>query len=102
MPDAPMPGRERPENAAMRMEQARVRKELGEKIAEQASRPMPVPEFEEPLIFRFKMWKNTQFSGLWRLEVLNRQGKVDGVICDADALPNVLEAIGNIFANRGL
>ena len=32
---------------------------------------------------------------------MKKDGKVEEVIMDADALPYVLEAIGNIFTNKG-
>lgn len=100
MADAPAL-KETPAQEAMRLEQARVRLEQGRAAAVRANVKEPAAEFSEPFIFRFKMFKNTGFSGLWRLEVLNKFGKVEEMICDADTLPNTLEAIGNIFVNKG-
>lgn len=99
MADAPAV-RETPEQEAMRKEQARVRLDMARRTAE-LNAPQPAAEYSDPFIFRFRKYKNTSFAGLWRLEVLNRFGQVEETITDADALPNALEAIGNIFANKG-
>lgn len=60
-------------------------------------------EYDSPFIFRFRKIKNGSFAGLWELAVMNpkRPEKVDEIVFDANALPECLEAIGNIFANRG-
>ena len=57
--------------------------------------------FSESFTFRFRQYKNTNFAGLWELAILDKKGHIEELICDADALPNVLEAIENIFTNRG-
>ena len=92
--------RETPEQESVRKDQARVRIEMGA-ASSKLNVPQPQAEYGDPFIFRFQRYKNTSFQGLWRLEILNRHGKVEETITDADALPNILEAIGNIFANKG-
>ena len=61
----------------------------------------PPKEYSEAFTFRFRQIKNGSFSGLWELAAMKKTGKIDQIIIDADSLPEVLEAIGNIFANRG-
>lgn len=58
-------------------------------------------EYSKAYIFRFRQWKNTQFSGLWELAALDRSGKVEEIVTDADSLPELLESLANIFANMG-
>lgn len=92
--------RKTPEQEASEKEQARVRLSIG-LAQERLKQPQPEPIYSDPFIFRFQKYTNTSFAGLWRLEILNKFGKIEETITDADALPNALEAIGNIFANRG-
>lgn len=89
-----------PNDIAMRQEQARVRLEQGRSIAGHPTR-LAKPEFNPSFTFRFRQYRTTQFSGLWELAAIGRDGKVEEIITDADSLPEVLEAIGNIFANKG-
>lgn len=92
--------RESPAQEQIREDQARIRREMGKTILTHAQAEPPA-EYTDAFIFKFRMYKNTSFHGLWRLEILNKFGQVEETITDADTLPNALEAIGNIFANRG-
>lgn len=59
-------------------------------------------KYYEPFTFRFRKIKpHPSFGGLWELAVLKKDGKVEEIIKDADALPECLDAISNIFANKG-
>lgn len=92
-----------PNDIAIRESQKIQRLEQGRSIAERAAaeKKNVIKQYSESFTFRFRKIKNGSFSGLWELAALKKDGKVDEIITDADALPNVLEAIGNIFANRG-
>lgn len=89
-----------PNDVNIRAQQAEQRLAQGKALAASA-KVMAKPEYARPYTFRFRQWKNTQFSGLWELAVLNREGKVEELITDADSLPELLESIANIFANKG-
>lgn len=93
--------RKTPEQESMEKEQERVRKQGYDRELANKGKPPLVPQFADPFIFRMKMWKNGPFSGLWQLEALNSKGQVEQLITDAETLPNVLELMGNIFANKG-
>lgn len=90
-----------PNDMNIREQQKIQRLAQGKAIAEQ-SKVLPARGvFSPAYTFRFRQWKNTQFSGLWELAALNREGKVEKIISDADSLPELLESISNIFANAG-
>lgn len=93
--------KETPAQEEMRKNQAQTRLALGATIAARDHQAQPEAKYTEAFIFRFRMYENTTFHGLWRLEILNKFGQVEETITDADSLPNALEAIGNIFANKG-
>lgn len=93
-----------PNDIAIREQQKQYRLEQGAADAKRkAEEKALVTEYSESFTFRFRKIKNGSFSGLWELAALKSdpKAKVDEIISDADALPHVLEAIGNIFANRG-
>lgn len=91
---------ETPIDAQIREEMKRQRIEAGAALS---SRPDKIrgAKFIEPFTFRFRQYKNTQFAGLWELSAIRQDGSVEQIITDADALPNVLNLIGNIFENKG-
>lgn len=94
-----------PNDVAIREQQKQQRLAQGQATKERQARdanPEPL-QFEQPFTFRFRKIKNTSFAGLWELAVMKPGDpkKVDELIFDANALPECLEAIGNIFANRG-
>lgn len=92
-----------PNDIAIRESQKVQRLEQGRQDAtrREAEKNSPPKEYSEAFIFRFRQIKNGSFAGLWELCVLRKDGRVDETVMDADSLPNALEAIGNIFANRG-
>jgi len=92
-----------PNDIAIREEQKRHRLEQGRAllVKAEADKHVPPKEYSESFTFRFRQIKNGSFAGLWELCAMRGNGKVDELIMDADSLPNVLESIGNIFANRG-
>lgn len=90
-----------PNDNALREQMRQQRVAAGAAFAERAKELPPATQYSEPFTFRFRKIENGSFAGLWELAVLKPNGKVDEIVTDADALPNVLEAIGNIFANRG-
>jgi hypothetical protein len=71
------------------------------KALEGQKKTLDKPDWGPAFTFRFRQYKSTQFSGLWELAAMRLDGKVDEIITDADSLPEVLESIANIFANRG-
>ncbi len=89
-----------PNDIAIRETQKQQRLEQGATVA-RANTHQPVIKYDVPFTFRFRQIKNGSFSGLWELCAMKANGKVDEVITDADSLPEVLDAIGNIFANKG-
>ena len=95
-----------PNDVAIREQQRQQRLAQGKAIAEKAEvdKNAPKPEYEQPFYFRFRRIKTGSFSGLWELAVMrpHRPEAIDELIFDANALPECLDAIGNIFANRGL
>ncbi len=90
-----------PQDMGIREDQKRVRLELSKRQHDLATAEQDPVVFSESLTFRFRQFRNTNFAGLWELCALDKRGNVIEKITDADALPNVLELIGNIFANRG-
>lgn len=92
-----------PNDVAIREQQAQQRLAQGKALAEAKAHEKEIPptKYSEPFIFRFRQIKNGSFSGLWELCALKSNGKVDELIVDANSLPEVLDTIGNIFANRG-
>lgn len=90
-----------PTDIGIREDQLRLRKEMNQADVKRSADKQAPHEFKEPFTFRLRQHKNTQFSGLWELAVLDAKGRVETIITDGDALPNALEAIANIFSNRG-
>lgn len=90
-----------PNDTNIRADQMRVRKEMLARQNELNSVLQDPYVFSESLTFRFRQYKNTNFAGLWELAIVDKRGNIQELIIDADALPNVLEAISNIFSNRG-
>lgn len=90
-----------PNDEAIRETQKGVRLQVGARAAQLAGNAVLKPQFGEAMYFRFRKHVGTQFGGLWELAVVDSRGKVIEIVTDADALPHVLEAIGNIFANQG-
>jgi hypothetical protein len=90
-----------PNDVSIREDQQRIRLQLLERQKELDSVEQDPYVFSESFTFRFRQFKNTNFAGLWELTSVDAKGHPIEKIIDADALPNVLEAIGNIFANRG-
>ena len=90
-----------PNDIAIREQQKQQRLAHGAALAAKAKEPQPKPEFSESFTFRFRKIKGGSFSGLWELAAMRLDGKVDEIITDADSLPEVLESIANIFANKG-
>lgn len=92
-----------PNDISIRETQKRFRLAQGEALAREAEARKKIPprEYSDGFIFQFRKVKNGSFAGLWELSALKKNGKVDEVITDADTLPNVLDMIGNIFANKG-
>lgn len=92
-----------PNDIAIREVQRQERLAQGAVLAKRAAedkKAKPI-EYAHTFTFRFRQVNNGSFAGLWELCVMKANGKVDERITDADSLPNVLDAIGNIFANRG-
>lgn len=89
-----------PNDVAIREQQKQQRLEMGRAVDVRNQQEV-VRKYSEPYCFRFRQIKNGSFSGLWELCAMKTNGKVDELIVDADALPNVLDMIGNIFANKG-
>lgn len=92
-----------PNDIAIREQQRLQRLEQGRELERRriAEKDLKPKEYSDAFTFRFRKIKNGSFSGLWELSVMKANGKVDEIITDADSLPNVLEMIGNIFANKG-
>lgn len=90
-----------PNDMNIREDQKRLRLELNARQKELASVEQPPYVFSEAYTFRFRQFGNTNFSGLWELAILDKKGHVEEIVTDADALPNCLEMISNIFANKG-
>lgn len=92
-----------PNDIAIREQQRQQRLAQGQEIARRQAEPQKKPEYSDAFIFRFRKHKGGSFAGLWELSVMkhNQPLKVEEIIFDANALPECLEAIGNIFANRG-
>jgi len=90
-----------PNDVAIREQQKQQRLEMGRQIDSRQANDQPKIEYSDAFTFRFRKIKNGSFSGLWELCAMKPNGKVEEVITDADALPYVLESIGNIFANKG-
>lgn len=99
MPD--MQVRVRPEELAIREQQKQYRLAQGKKLEEDANAKEEPRRFSEPFTFRFRKIQNGSFMGLWELTAMKPSGKVDELVIDADSLPNILDAVGNIFANKG-
>lgn len=91
----------KPEELQIREQQKQYRLAQGKAMEAQAAEPKEPTEYWEPFTFRFRKIKSGSFAGLWELAAMKPSGKVDELIIDADSLPNVLDAVGNIFANRG-
>jgi hypothetical protein len=90
-----------PQEMGLREKQKQERLAIGATIAEEAKKSDAPREYTDPFIFRFRKIKNGSFAGLWELSAMKATGKVDEIVIDADSLPNILDAVGNIFANRG-
>lgn len=92
-----------PNDIAIREEQRRVRVEQGQALIKKTEEEQnqPAREYSEPFLFRFRQVKSGPFGGLWELAVMKPNGKIDEMVTDADALPNVLALLENIFINRG-
>lgn len=90
-----------PNDIAIREQQKQQRLEMGRQIDSRNAEKQPPMEYSEAFTFRLRKIKNGSFAGLWELCAVRPNGRVDEVITDADALPNVLDMIGNIFANKG-
>ena len=88
-----------PNDVAIREDQKRIRLAHSH-TASRAPKDAPI-EYGPAFTFRFRQIRNGSFSGLWELCAMKPNGKMDELIKDADALPEILDAIGNIFANRG-
>lgn len=89
-----------PNDIAIREQQKQQRLEMG-RAADTRNQKQEPRKYSEAFTFRFRQVKNGSFAGLWELAAMKPNGKVDELIVDADALPNVLDLIGNIFANKG-
>ena len=90
-----------PNDMNIRESQAAQRLAQGKVLATQTKKTLDKPDWGPAFTFRFRQYKSTQFSGLWELAAMRLDGKVDEIIADADSLPEVLESIANIFANKG-
>lgn len=89
-----------PNDIAIREDQKRLRLEMGRAESRVKDKRL-IRQYSESFIFRFRKIRNGSFAGLWELCALNKKGEVEETITDADALPYVLDSIGNIFANKG-
>ncbi len=89
-----------PGDLAIREQQKQQRLAMGKAVDSRNTAQPPI-EYSPPFTFRFRQVKNGSFSGLWELSAMKPNGKLDELIIDADSLPEVLERIGNIFANMG-
>lgn len=93
--------RVRPEELQIREQQRQQRLAIGHQLEEDKKIEQEPRVFLEPFTFRFRKISNGSFAGLWELAAMRSSGKVDEIIIDADSLPNILDAVGNIFANKG-
>lgn len=100
MPDIPQV-QVKPEELAIREQQRQYRLAQGKALDEQKKVTAEKIEYWDPFTFRFRKIKNGSFAGLWELAAMKPGGKVEEIVVDADSLPNILDAVGNIFANRG-
>lgn len=90
-----------PEEAAFQKEAERVRLEAGRNLAVKAKEPEVKKEFGEPITFRLRRWKNTNFQGLWELALLDSKGNCRQIVTDANTLQEALELAGNVMEDKG-
>lgn len=61
----------------------------------------PSSQFGPSYTFKLRQYKEGNFSGLWELTLIDRLGKVQKMISDADALTYCLENLQGELENDG-
>lgn len=61
----------------------------------------PSAQFGKTYNFKLRQHISGNFPGLWELSLINKEGKVEKMISDADALPYCLENLQGELENDG-
>jgi hypothetical protein len=59
------------------------------------------PTYDVSVQFRIRRISSGNFKNLWALDLMDVDGGVEAVICDADSLGSVIDHMNTIFEDRG-